>query len=138
MWRALDHTADACLVVEAASWPELLAEAVAAFAGWTSSDALPAPDEERRVDVSGVDATETWVHLWRALHRLWVVEGLLPVRAVVEPGASERAARVLVRCVSADRVDPERLIDVKAVTWHRAEAARLPGDGWRGTIVLDI
>jgi SHS2 domain-containing protein len=31
MWRTLDHTADAALEVEAASWQELLAEAAHAF-----------------------------------------------------------------------------------------------------------
>ena len=139
MWTAEDHTADALLVVEAASWSELLAESAKAFGSWMSSGETPAPPDamvEREVRVDGVDATETWVRFWRALLRLWTVEAVLAVEAEVEADGDKARARV--RCVPAAALDDALLTDVKAVTWHDAEAGARADGSWRGRIVLDI
>lgn len=144
MWRTLDHTADVALEVEASSWPELLAEAARAFGEWLTGDALdPALHRtERRVEVEGVDANETWVRFWRELLRLWTVEGFLAAEARVEADADRRAVRARIGCLSAGALDPAHCADVKAVTWHAARVERRAGDGgterWSGTIVLDL
>lgn len=143
MWRTLDHTADVALEVTAASWAGLLEEAARAFGEWLSSGQLPgAPHEtERIVEARGTDRIELWVHFWRALHRLWTVEGFLAERARVELAADGLALRSRVGCVSAGMLDPARCLDVKAVTWHGARVIERPELGeraWLGTIVLDL
>jgi len=141
MWTAEDHTADALLVVEAPSWRELLAESAKAFGSWMASGETPAHLEamvDREVRVDGVDATETWVCFWRALLRLWTVEGVLAVAAEVEPESEIESVRARVRCVPAAALDEALLTDVKAVTWHQAEAGARADGSWRGRIVLDI
>src|SRR5262245_8489212 len=129
MWRTLDHTADAALEIEAASWPELLGEAARAFGDWTSGSSLtPALHETGRVlAVACADRLEIWVRFWRELLRLWTVEGFLPVRARIEltDGGPGLCARV--GCVSAGALDPARCLDVKAVTWHAARVEERAG-----------
>lgn len=139
MWRTLDHTADVALEIEAQSWPELLAEAARAFGEWLSGGDLPIDlhQTERALEVHGVDRVDTWVRFWRALHRLWTVEGFLAVRARVEITADELGVTGSIACVSAGAIDPAHCLDVKAVTWHDARVERR-GEGWVGTIVLDL
>jgi len=140
-WRALDHTADLGIEVEASSWSELLSEAARAFGECVAGGALGAAHEtERALELRGADRVETWVRFWRELLRLWTVEGFLAGHARVEASADGLALRARVGCVSAGALDPTRLADVKAVTWHAAEVEP-PGPtrvGWRGTIVLDL
>ena len=162
MWKVLDHTADVALAIEARSWPELFEEAARGFGAWMSGGTLPtgAALLERALELRGADAIETWVHFWKALHRLWTVEQLLPVGATVEPGSSATLLRATIACIEAALVDPGTCQDVKAVTWHGArveeeknrggaEDAEIGGrrDGgfrggedrrWIGTIVLDL
>lgn len=142
-WRTLDHTADVALEVVAPSWSELLAEGARAFGEWMSGGKL-APElheTERAIAVRGADRVETWVRFWRELLRLWTVEGFLAAHARVELEADGLGLRARVGCVSAGALDPVRLADVKAVTWHAARV-EAPGEGsaagWRGTIVLDL
>jgi len=139
MWRTLDHTADVALEIEASGWDELLSEAARAFGEWMADGHLPAqPHEtERALEAHGADRVETWVHFWRALHRLWTIEGFLAVHARVEGSADGRSVRGHVGCLSAGALDPSRCRDVKAVTWHDARVERANGN-WRGTIVLDL
>lgn len=137
-WKLEDHTADVRLCVEAPSWVELLAEATRGFGEFVGGEQrLRESRVEREVEVAGSDAPETWVRFWRALHRLWSVEGLLPLSAHVEPNSSPHSARARVRCVPTAELDLDACEDVKAVTWHSAEA--LQADGlWRGRVVLDL
>lgn len=139
MWRTLDHTADVALEVEAASWPELLAEATRAFGEWMTGGGLdPALHRtERALEVHGDDHADTWVRYWRELLRLWTVEGFLAVQARATAAADGMSATARVGCVSAGALDPARCADVKAVTWHAARVE--PRNGrWTGTIVLDL
>lgn len=140
MWKVLDHTADVSLAVEASSWRELLEEAAHAFGEWTSGGGLPAEahETERAIEVRGADLVETWVHFWKALLRLWTVEGFLPAHARVEAEASATSVRARVGCVSAGALDPAHCADVKAVTWHGAQAGVGEDGRWRGRIVLDV
>ena len=139
MWRALDHTADAALEVEAAGWDELLAEAARAFGEWLTGGRVPsgAHETERALDLLGEDRVESWVRFWRELLRLWTVEGFLPVHARVEGDGEGRRVRARVGCVSAGALDPSHCLDVKAVTWHAAAVERR-GGAWVGRIVLDL
>lgn len=139
MWRTLDHTADAALEIEAASWPDLLAEAARAFGEWMSGGSLtPALHETERVlAVHGADRVETWVRFWRELLRLWTVEGFLAARARVDASADGLTVQARAGCVSAGALDPARCLDVKAVTWHAARVEQHDGR-WVGTIVLDL
>jgi SHS2 domain-containing protein len=136
-WALEDHTADVLLRVEAESWSALLREAARCFGAFVGGGAAPEGRQHARIEVEGVDAADTWVRYWRASHRLWAVEALLVVDARVAPGLAPRVARAEVTCVPADVLDPSRGEDVKAVTWHGAEAAEVEG-GWRGRIVLDV
>lgn len=138
-WRTLNHTADVRLEVEAESWPALLVEATRAFAQWLSDGRVDdAPHETARsVEVAGADRVETWVGYWRALHRLWTVEGFLPRHATLEASPDGTTVHGTVGCVSAGALDPARCADVKAVTWHAA-AVEEGGGRWTGSIVLDL
>ena len=84
------------------------------------------------------NSTETWVQFWRALLRLWAVEGLLAVTGEVGSAEEGAEAHARVRCVPASELEPALLTDVKAVTWHGAEAKRRADGTWCGRIVLDI
>lgn len=142
MWRTLDHTADVALEIEASSWPELLAEAARACGEWLSGGQLPAaPHETERVlSAAGADRVELWVHYWRALHRLWTVEGFLAAHARIEVG-TDGGVTAHVGCLSAGALDPARCLDVKAVTWHDARVEERTRAGerlWVGRIVLDL
>jgi len=136
-WRALDHTADAALEVRAGSWPALLEEAALAFGQWISDGHLPggAHETERPFELAAAEPVATWVGFWRALHRLWTVEGFLPVHARV--ALDEALVRVHAGCVSAGALDLAHVLDVKAVTWHAASVTEHDGR-WTGVIVLDL
>ena len=140
MWRALDHTADAALEVEAGSFAELLEEAARACGEWTSGGTLAAEmhETERALEVRGNERVETWVHFWRALHRLWTVEGFLAVRAHVSSGTDEQVVRARIGCVSVGALDLAHCVDVKAVTWHDAKVEQRADGRWSGRIVLDL
>lgn len=137
-WKLEDHTADVRLCVEAKSWEELLAEAARCFGEFVGGEQhIGRVRVEREVALAGSDAPETWVRFWRALHRLWSVEELLPLSARVEPESTPRSVRARIACVAAAELDLDACEDVKAVTWHGAEAAGTEG-GWRGRVVLDL
>jgi len=144
MWRLEEHTADVCLVVEGRGWSGLLEEAAAAYGAWSAGEDLApaAPREERALAVEGRDAVEAWVAWWRALHRLWTVEERLAVAARIEPGALPALSRARIDCVPAAALAEGALVDAKAVTWHRAEAAPIlpgaPEGDWRGRVVIDL
>jgi SHS2 domain-containing protein len=142
MWRVEDHTADVLLVVEAETWPGLLEEAVRAFAGFVAGGELSVEEagalrRVRKVELEPATADEAWVQWWRALLRLWTVEGLLPVSAGVREGSTPDGTRAVVRCAPAEALAPEALTDVKAVTRHRAGVTNTNGM-LRGTIMLDV
>ena len=152
-WRALDHTADAALEVSAGTWPALLEEAALAFGQWITDGHLPggAHETERAFELGPFapldpldpldngDRVPTWVGFWRALHRLWTVEGFLPVHARVALVDTTAGALVRVRagCISAGALDLAHVLDVKAVTWHAAAVTERDGR-WTGVIVLDL
>ena len=140
MWRTLDHTADIALEVEAGSWRELCEEAARACGEWTSGGRIPpeAHETERALEVRGADRVETWVRFWRALHRLWTVEGFLARHARVEADEDGTALRARIGCVSVGALDPAHCADVKAVTWHGATAEECADGRWVGRIVLDL
>jgi len=139
MWHTLDHTADVALEIEAASWPELLAEAARAFGEWLSGGATASAqhETERTFEARGDDRVETWVRFWRELLRLWTVEGFLAAHARVEAAPDGLTLNARVGCVSAGALDPARCFDVKAVTWHAAQVEERAGR-WTGRIVLDL
>ncbi len=147
MWKVLDHTADIRIECTAASWAELLAEPPRCLhslvlegprAEPTSPARAAAESTSRSIDVNGIDASETWVRWWRACLRLLTVEGLLAIDARVDPASGERHAQGILACVPLAALGPLQGVDIKAVTWHRASAARGPDGTWRGTIVLDV
>lgn len=144
MWKLEDHTADVLLLVEGADWAGLLEEAAAAFAGYVAGGAEPSAPlrRMRKIAIGADDPAEAWIAWWRALLRAWTVERLLPLSAGVRAGSTPAETHAVLRCAPADAVDPASLCDVKAVTRHRAEAARVPSEGsdalWRGRIVLDV
>lgn len=139
-WRIEDHTADVRLRVEAADWPSLLEEAARAFAAYLYGERLPSPRSsvERSIEVAGDDRAECWVRWWRALFRLYAVEGLLALD--VDARASEDATRVraTARCVPLDRLPAPADVDVKAVTWHDAVVREDGASGLAGEIILDV
>jgi SHS2 domain-containing protein len=141
-WRTLDHTADVALEVRAESFDALLAEAARAFGELVGGGTMPAgaARSEHAVELAGADRVECWVRFWRECLRLWTVAGALPVDARAETRSSEGgglAVRARIGCVAAAALDPSRCTDVKAVTWHAAEATERDGT-WLGTIVLDL
>jgi SHS2 domain-containing protein len=140
MWKIEDHTADACLFVEAPTWLGLLEEAARAFGAWLVSNGKPpaGPLDEERVAVGGADATETWVHWWKAMHHSWTVNGRLPLDARVDVTSTPEAVRARLLSARTEAIDPADCVDVKAVTWHRATVERKADGSWSGRIVLDI
>ena len=139
MWRVEDHTADVQIVVEAAAWPELLEEATLAFAHLAAGGEPPrgALRRMRKIALDPATPSEAWVQWWRALLRLWTVEGLLPVTAGVRPDSTPERTHAVVRCVAADELDARSLTDVKAVTRHDADVA-FTDDRVHARIVLDV
>ncbi len=140
MWRVEDHTADVRLHVEADDWRGLLEESVAAFVGFVCAEGPPEPRLRamRKIEVRGDDAAETWVQWWRALLRLWTVDGVLPLEAGIEDEATPEHTRAIVRCAKERDVDTAGCADVKAVTRHGAAAGRAEDGRWSGSIVLDV
>jgi SHS2 domain-containing protein len=130
----VEHTGELELRLSAPTMETLLAAALRAVADEVEEgDEAPANSLERRrlaIDASGPDTL--LADLLNEAIFLMETEGFLPTGLEARELEGGRLRGVLVgRCADA----PRPL--VKAATYHRLGVWR-EGDGWRGTVVLDV
>ncbi|MCL4838119.1 MAG: archease [Thermoanaerobaculia bacterium] len=138
-YHFLDHTGDVGFELEAGSLPELLREAVAAFAGTLAEPERLGGGEVRELEVAA-PAPDLLLHaLLEELLYLFEREGFLAREGEMEVRGEEGPLRLRAR-LHGERWDPERTalkLLVKGVTYHRlaveSRAGRL-----HGRVVLDI
>ena len=139
MFCQRDHTADLALEVEAASLPELFAEALRGLTDCVTDVAGIEPRHRRRLKASAAALDLLLAaFLDEALYRFEAGGELYSgARVALRRGAAghELAAEVL-----GERLDPERhpvKTAIKGVTLHGLAVERR-AEGWRARVVLDI
>ncbi|MFQ5350202.1 MAG: archease [Thermoanaerobaculia bacterium] len=139
-WEALEHTADAGVVVTAGDRETLFAEALRALTDCITEVERVRPDEHRRVRLSG-DNVELLLVEWlgEAVYR-FDVEGFVVAGARVEISEASGGGLMLRGEMAGELYDPDRhphKVAIKAVTYHGLEVAAT-GDGWRAKVIFDI
>lgn len=131
--RALDHTADVGLEVEAGDFPELLARAALGM-DWLLREAGPPPaEEERTLQVDGDDPPTLLRAVLRELLLWHELDGFAPASVEVTE-ASDGGVRARVRG-GAPSAPPVR--EIKGVTLHGLAAGPRDG-GWTGRVIFDV
>jgi SHS2 domain-containing protein len=139
-WEALDHTADAGVVVTAEDRAGLFGEAVRALTDCITDVGRVRPRRARAVGVVADDLELLLVEwLGEALY-LFEVEGFLAAgarMAIIDEGA---AGLRLSGELLGEAHDPERhphKVAIKAITYHGLAVERI-ADGWRARVIFDI
>lgn len=155
--RAIEHTADLGLEIEAPSLPELFDRSAAGLfmlvrglepggpedsaagrrtQGFTGLEDAAEGGVERTVDLAATDLPALLVAWLRELLYLHQDEGLVygaaEFDAVDEAGASLRA-RVRLRPAAREPVR-----EIKGVTYHQLAVARRADQGWAARVVFDV
>jgi SHS2 domain-containing protein len=139
-WEALDHTADAGVVVRAADREALFVEALRAMTDCITDVGQVRQRESRHVRLTAADDELLLVEwLGEALY-LFDVDGFVAASAELtiteRPGNGLRLSGEMTgECHAPDR-HPHKLA-IKAVTYHQLEVARA-GSGWRARVIFDI
>jgi SHS2 domain-containing protein len=129
VFRWVEHTAELELEIEAASKPDVFAEALAAFAELLGDGDGPAIEEE--ISLKADDAAMLLVEWLDELIYLAETEGFLP-----EGLASLDLGKDWLHAMVDGRTgEPSHL--VKGVTLHRLEFRQLD-DSWGARVVLDV
>ncbi len=139
-WEALDHTADAGVVVTAGGREELFAEALRALTDCITDVDRVRPRERREVQLVA-DNVELLLVEWlgEVLYRL-EVEGLVAAAGRLEITDRSDGGLTLTGEIAGEPHDPRRhphKVAVKAITYHGLEVAVGPG-GWRASVIFDI
>lgn len=136
-YEELDHTADAGVVVHAASKEEALARLILAFADLVTGGEPAAGSGELALVVEPGDLAAMAVDVLRELLYRFDTEGLVPESCEVVRLDPEGGAEV---SVGTGRYDPEHHAEglaLKAVTLHAARFEEEDG-GWVATVVFDV
>lgn len=133
--RAVEHTADTGVEVEAATLEECFAKAAAGmFAGFTRGGGVGERTLDLEVRADGLDELLiAWLE--ELLFRAEVGNLLLLGFEVTEVGRARLRARVACRALRPD--DAATGSAVKAVTRHDL-AVRRAGAGWRARVIFDV
>ena len=139
-WEALDHTADAGVVVTAGDRESLFAEALRALTDCITDVSRVRPLESRAVEAAADDLELLLVEwLGEALYRFDTEHFLASAaRLTISDGEGER--RRLTGEMLGEPRDPGRhphRVAVKAITYHGLEVARNPA-GWTARLIFDI
>ncbi|MEN8377073.1 MAG: archease [Gemmatimonadota bacterium] len=148
--RAIEHTADLGLDIEAPTLPELFHRAAAGMfmlvlgreeAGEAEADQAPgeAPsagnaDTVRSLSLSAVDLPALLVAWLRELLYLHQVEELTYASADFETLDEAGSLKAQVKLAPAS---PETVREIKGVTYHQLAVVRQDG-GWRARVVFDV
>ncbi len=143
MFEVFDHTADLGLRIEAASLPELFAEAGRALLSVIVSnpDAVQ-PREQLTMQVDGEQPEYVFVDFLSEL--LFLFESKQFLAGEFDTAWDERGLTATVRGESCDPARHQLAHEVKAVTYHGLVVEELPpgplseAGGWRAEVILDI
>jgi len=135
--RALDHTADVGIEIEAPDLPEACRRAVRGTA-WLLLERTPSEDRtERNVRVEEADPARLLRALLRELLWWHDSEGLVPVdlRGVSAVREGDRPSLEATVVLSREREPPVR--EIKGVTLHGL-VLEPRGEGWYGKVIFDV
>ncbi len=139
-WKALDHTADAGVLVTAGDREALFVEALRAMTDCITEVDRVRPRQRRSIRLAADDAESLLVEwLGEALYR-FEVEGFLAAAAQLTIRDREGAGLVLAGEMLGEPHDPERhphKLAIKAITYHGLEVAPA-GSAWRARVIFDI
>lgn len=131
-YRQLDHTADLCFEVTAASFAELLAEALRAMTDWTGPKWTDAR-AERPFRIDAPDRAALLVDLLNEALALSQIHreayDALSIRFIGEKFVE---GSFLGRAISGARDE------IKAVTYHGAKVEELADGSWLAILLMDI
>lgn len=135
-YEIIDHTADTGIRVWALNPAELFTEAARAMFELITETGRLSFTETREIHIQGLDRTDLLVNWLRELLLLWSAEQhLVQSTRIITISESRLSAGVFVQ-----PFDPEKHLiytDIKAVTYHCAEAAPAEG-GWEATVIFDV
>jgi SHS2 domain-containing protein len=134
--RALEHTADAGIEIEATSLAGLLEGAVAGMIEIVRGGARVGNGETREVRAHGTDPALLLRDLLRNVLSLHEADGFVPIDCVValEEGTGPIEARCTLRGGALE--DPPAT-ELKGVTLHGLAASRV-GGAWRARVIFDV
>ena len=139
-WQALDHTADAGVVVTAGDREGLFVEALRALTDTVTRVERVRSRERRAVRLAADDAELLLVEwLGEALFHL-DSEAFLAGEAMVTITDEAGGGLTLEGEMVGERHDPDRhphKLEIKAITYHALEVTET-GEGWRATVIFDI
>lgn len=131
-YRQLDHTADLCFEVSAASFTELLAEALRAMTEWTGPEWTDAR-VERPFRIEAPDRAALLVDLLNeALTLSQIHREAYDALAVRSSGEEFVEGSFLGRAISGARDE------IKAVTYHGAKVEERADGSWVAILLMDI
>jgi SHS2 domain-containing protein len=135
-YRFLPHTADVKVAIDGRSFEELLADGVLIARELLAGAGPIEPREERRIDVSGPDARETFLRFLRELVFLHAADAFLPSTFFPDSVAETAViGRLAGEPFDGDR--HEQQPEVKAVTRHGL-IVEPRGAGWHAEVVFDV
>lgn len=131
-YRQLDHTADLCFEVSAASFAELAGEALLAMMEWIGPE-WSGGAVERPFRVEAPDHAALLVDLLNeALTRSQIHREAYNALAIRSIGDEFVEGAFVGRAISGARDE------IKAVTYHGATVEEQPDGSWIATILMDI
>lgn len=131
-FQEIEHTADWALRVQGQTLPELFINAAAAMYAVTVDAPAIAPQVERLVEVSGVDAETLLVNWLNELVYLTEVEGLVFGQFEMLEFAPEH-----LRALARGQTGAPLRKHIKAVTFHNLRIVST-AEGYQVTIVFDV
>lgn len=135
-YRYLDHTADIGCEVSGKTRRQLFEYAAGALFSLITPHEDVREEEERILEVSGMDEVDLWVNYLRELLSLVNGDGFIG-RSVRITHLGKKNMRCVVRGEKLDYRRHRPVKEVKAVTYHGARVERTPS-GWRGRFICDI
>ena len=135
-YRLIDHTADVGLDIVADDPAALFETAARALYDQLAVPMTPSGDHRRTLDVTGEDWTDLMVNWMREL--LYLFNGEQQILCSVSIEAIDHGrVRAVLGCepFAPDLHDVRN--EIKAVTYHQAEAGPLEGK-WRARIICDV
>ena len=136
IYRVFDHTADLGLEIYGSDVGDLFAHAAhALFDNIADLDTVKGIIV-RDISVSGADLQDLFINYLRALLGWFHDEDFIVRDVTIHAITGTHVAGT----ASGERFDPRTHTirhEIKAVTYHMAEVAEVPG-GWRGRVILDV
>jgi SHS2 domain-containing protein len=136
IYRVFDHTADLGLEIYGSTVRELFAHAAPALFDTIANLDTVEGVTVRTISVSGADLQDLFINYLRALLGWFHDEDFIVSDVTIHEITDTHVAGT----ATGERCDPRRHTirrEIKAVTYHMAEVAEIPG-GWRGKVILDV